>query len=159
MKNLNTNILNPQWVVGFIDGEGTFFVDLLKNSTTKLGIQVQLRFVISQHIRDIELMQLFPVFFGTGNLVSDGPTKVQYRMRGIQDLEQRLFPLLDECPLMTQKRLDADAFRQVHALMKRGQHLTLSGLDEIRSIKGSMNRARMDIYKKSPISVKRLIMI
>lgn len=147
MKNINTTVLNPNWVVGFIDGEGTFFVDLLKNSTMSLGIQVQLRFVITQHIRDLEVMNKFPVFFGAGNIVSDGPTKVQFRMRGFNDLEQRLFPLLDECPLVTQKRLDAEAFRYVHTLMKAKQHLTSSGLEEIRAIKGTMNRARMDIYK------------
>lgn len=147
MKN-NTTIFHPAWVTGFIDGEGTFFVDLLKNKTMALGTQVQLQFSITQHIRDADLMRSLVDFFGAGIVVSDGPTKVQYRIRRFADFEQSLFPLLDEYPLMTQKRLDAEAFRKVHALMKDGRHLTPDGLDEIRAIKSTMNRARMLEFKK-----------
>ena len=147
MKN-NTTIFHPAWVTGFIDGEGTFFVDLLKNKTMALGFQVQLQFSITQHIRDADLMRSLVDFFGAGIVVSDGPTKVQYRIRRFADFEQCLFPLLDEYPLMTQKRLDAEAFRKVHALMKDGRHLTPDGLDEIRAIKSTMNRARMLEFKK-----------
>jgi hypothetical protein len=147
MKN-NTTIFHPAWVTGFIDGEGTFFVDLLKNKTMALGIQVQLQFSITQHIRDADLMRSLVDFFGAGIVVSDGPTKIQYRIRRFADFEQSLFPLLDEYPLMTQKRLDAEAFRKVHALMKDGRHLTPDGLDEIRVIKSTMNRARMLEFKK-----------
>lgn len=148
MKN-NTTIFHPAWVTGFIDGEGTFFVDLLKNKTMALGIQVQLQFSITQHIRDADLMHSLVDFFGAGIVVSDGPTKVQYRIRRFADFEQSLFPLLDEYPLMTQKRLDAEAFRKVYALMKDGRHLTPDGLDEIRAIKSTMNRARMLEFKKN----------
>ena len=147
MKN-NTTIFHPAWVTGFIDGEGTFFVDLLKNKTMALSIQVQLQFSITQHIRDADLMRSLVDFFGAGIVVSDGSTKVQYRIRRFADFEQSLFPLLDEYPLMTQKRLDAEAFRKVHALMKDGRHLTPDGLDEIRAIKSTMNRARMLEFKK-----------
>ena len=67
----NTNKLHPAWVVGFIDGEGTFFIDLLKNSTIKLGIQVQLQFIITQHIRDAALMLDLQDFFNCGSIVND----------------------------------------------------------------------------------------
>ena len=147
MKKYNATIFHPAWVTGFIDGEGTFFVDLLKNSTMALGVQVQLQFSITQHIRDAVVMRQLIDFFGAGYIASDGPSKVQFRIRGFADLEQSLFPLLDEYPLMTQKRLDAEAFRKVHALMKDGKHLTSTGLEEIRAIKGSMNRARMLKFK------------
>ena len=149
MRKFNTNIFHPAWVTGFIDGEGTFSVGIQKNKTIALGVQVQLQFSITQHIRDLSLMQQFPAFFGAGAVSSDGPTKVQYRMRGFKDLERYLFPLLDKYPLMTQKRLDAEAFRAVHVLMKSGRHLTPDGLNEIRTIKDSMNRGRMARFKSN----------
>jgi hypothetical protein len=77
----------------------------------KLGFQVTLEFVITQHIRDTLLMQKFVDFFNCGYLVKDGTTKYQFRIRNINDLEQHLFPLLDYYPLQTQKALDAAAFR------------------------------------------------
>lgn len=149
MKNINTNVFNPFWVCGFIDGEGTFFVDVMKNSSMALGYQVQLQFVITQHIRDSELMAMFPKFFNCGYITNDGPTKLQYRIRALDDITTYLLPFLDDCPLVTQKRLDADAFRKVHSLMVNKLHLTAGGLEEIRAIKSTMNRARMVDYKQS----------
>ena len=36
------------WLVGFVDGEGTFSVDLNKNETMKTGLQIQLAFIITR---------------------------------------------------------------------------------------------------------------
>ena len=138
-----TKSLHPAWVVGFIDGEGTFFVDFLKNATMAQGIQVQLRFVITQHVRDGELMQRLQEFFGCGTISKDGESKLQLRIRGFKDLEDKVFPLLDEYPLQTQKALDAQAFREVHSIIKNKIHVTSSGLCKIKAIKATINRARM----------------
>ena len=134
--------MHPAWVVGFIDGEGTFFIDIMKNSTMALGFQVQLQFVITQHIRDSVLMHSFVDFFNAGYIANDGLTKLQFRIRAYNQLPI-LFGLLDQFPLMTQKRLDAEAFRKVHTMMGNKLHLTVDGLEEIRAIKATMNRARM----------------
>jgi hypothetical protein len=141
--NYNDNILHSAWVTGFIDGEGTFYCGINPKSDMKLGFQVTLEFVITQHIRDALLMQKLVDFFNCGYLVKDGPTKYQYRIRNINDLEQHLFPLLNNYPLQTQKALDAEAFRQIHSLILAKKHLTVEGLNQIRSIKATMNKGRM----------------
>nr|YP_007475433.1 hypothetical protein H888_mgp12 [Microbotryum cf. violaceum BFL-2013]AGE14647.1 hypothetical protein [Microbotryum cf. violaceum BFL-2013] len=112
-----------------------------------MGYQVTLEFSVTQHIRDIELMKRLSLFFCCGYLIADGPTKVQFRIRNIKELEQHLFPLLDEFPLQTQKALDAVGMREAHALVLSKAHLTLEGLEKIRQIKSKMNRARMEAYK------------
>jgi len=138
---LNTTIFNPAWVVGFIDGEGTFHVAVQKNASMGLGYQVQLQFAITQHNRDAELMDKFPLFFNCGYVTNDGPTKKQFRIRDFSQMDN-LFELIDSTPLLTQKRLDAADFRRVHAMMCKGLHKTADGLEEIRAIKATMNRAR-----------------
>lgn len=138
----NPKILHPAWVTGFIDGERTFHVGILTNSTMKLGFQVQLQFAITQHIRDLQLMQKFIPFFGNiGLIVNDGPIKVQYRIRSFKHLPV-LFDLLDQYPLQTQKTLDAQCFREVYSMMLNKEHLTQTGLDKILAIKATMNRSR-----------------
>lgn len=138
----NSNILHPAWVTGFIDGERTFHVRVLKNSTMRLGYQVQLQFAITQHIRDKELMEKFIPFFGNiGLIVNDGPTKVQYRIRSFKHFPV-LFDLLDQYPLQTQKALDAECFKNVYNMMLNKEHLTEIGLDKILAIKATMNRSR-----------------
>jgi hypothetical protein len=117
MKHINTNIFHPAWVTGFIDGEGTFAVAIQRNSTMALGYQVQLQFVITQHIRDAALMVKFLEFFNCGTVVNDGPTKKQFRIRDFNKLETILFPFLDAYPLQTQKALDANDFRLFHTIL------------------------------------------
>lgn len=109
-----------------------------------VGYQVTLEFVITQHIRDALLMQKIVDFFGCGYLAKDGTTKYQFRIRNIKDLEQHLFPLLDNYPLQTQKALDAAAFRKIHTMILAKKHLTVEGIEAIKLIKSTMNRARMN---------------
>jgi len=52
-------------------------------------------------------MSLLKLYFGVGTITSDGPLKIQYRVRSLTELETIL---LDNYPLMTKKRLDAEAF-------------------------------------------------
>lgn len=138
-----TRAIRPDWLVGFIDGEGTFFIDVLRNSSMALGFQVQLAFIVSQHDRDIDLLYSFVTFFGGGQVVPNGLNKSIYRLRRPDLMEANLFPLLDKYPLLTQKHLDAEAFRKVHGMMKDKKHLTAEGLADIRAIQSTMNRGRM----------------
>jgi hypothetical protein len=63
MTNYNSTIFPPQWVAGFIDGEGCFHVAIVNNKSMKTGFEVQLQFSITQHIRDCALMLQFIQFF------------------------------------------------------------------------------------------------
>lgn len=56
------NIPDPQWIAGFVNGEGTFDVKIYK-SKTKIGYAVQLRFRIPQHERDTKLIELLIKYF------------------------------------------------------------------------------------------------
>jgi len=106
-KNLyNTSLINPYWIVGFIDGEGCFHVSVSKNKSSKLGYQVTLEFSITQHIRDRKLMEKFIEFFGCGYVVNDTPMKLQYRIRDRKQLSENLFPFIDHNSLLTVKSLD-----------------------------------------------------
>lgn len=108
-----------------------------------LGYLVNLEFCITQHKRDLALMNQLPEFFGCGYIaLMANKTTGQFRIRNINDLEQHLFPLLDRYPLQTQKALDAAAFREVHALVKAKKHLTVEGLQQIRRLKANMNKGR-----------------
>lgn len=137
---MNFNNIPWAWITGFIDGEGNFQVSLLKNNTMSLGIQVQLSFLVTQHVRDLVLLQHFVPFFGGGTVTANGPDKYNYRLRAFDDFEKVLFPLLKEQPLLTQKRHDAADFMKRDTMMKDGLHLTQAGLDQIRLIKAGMNR-------------------
>jgi len=54
--------LDSNWLAGFTEGEGCFNVTLFKAKTTT-GLAVKLEFILTQHIRDQELMTSFTQFF------------------------------------------------------------------------------------------------
>jgi hypothetical protein len=65
---INTkNIKHPNWITGFVNGEGTFDVKIYK-LLTKIGFGIQLRFRIPQHDRDIKLIELIKKYFGSGTI-------------------------------------------------------------------------------------------
>lgn len=136
-------LLNPLWVLGFIDAEGCFHVAIQNNASMRLGVQVQLQFSVAQHMQDKALMERFiPFFNGVGQVTKSGGSMYQYRIRGMDDLEHTLFPFLEVHPLVSKKSIDYANFRLVHSMMRKGLHLTPQGLEQIRAIQMRMNRQR-----------------
>lgn len=61
-----TTRISEGWLTGFVDGEGCFYVAVLKNASMSLGYQVQLEFVITQHERDVHVLHAIKQFFCCG---------------------------------------------------------------------------------------------
>lgn len=57
-------VINPYWFAGFTSGDGSFSVEILKSSSHKIGHQVILKFLITQHNRDLELLKCFNKLLG-----------------------------------------------------------------------------------------------
>lgn len=57
-------IKDPWWLVGFTEGEGCYIIHIQKSSSHISGSQVRLRYQISQHVRDSELLRSFVEYFG-----------------------------------------------------------------------------------------------
>lgn len=131
-------LLNPQWVLGFIDAEGCFHVAIQNNASMRLSVQVQLQFSVGQHMQDKVLMERFiPFFNGVGQVTKSGGSMYQYRIRGMDDLEHTLFPFLEVHPLVSKKSIDYANFQLVHGMMRQGLHLM-----RIRHVQSQMNRQR-----------------
>ncbi len=62
----NQSIPDPQWVAGFMSGEGSLIIRVKKSSTNRTGLQVELVFQITQHTRDEQLLLSFIKYFGCG---------------------------------------------------------------------------------------------
>ena len=132
--------LSPQWVVGFVDGEGCFFVGINRQPTMKVGWQVLPEFRVVQHKRDVALLEQLQAFFGCGQITVNHGDRMELRIRGIKELSGRVVPFFEANPLRTVKRSSFDCFAEVISLMQRGDHLTHTGLTRIRELAGQMNR-------------------
>ena len=80
----NVEVSHSQWLAGFASGEGSFKIGLYK-SDTKLGYTVYLRFQISQHVRDIKLIESFVSYFGCETIVNESE-HVKFQVAKYQDI-------------------------------------------------------------------------
>ena len=131
--------LNAQWIVGFLDGEGCFHVGINQNESMKLGVQVLPEFTVVQHQVDAQVLYALKDYFGCGVVRQNHGTRLSYRVRGQENLRDRIIPFFEKHQFKTRKRVDFAKFRKVILLIEKGEHLTADGLEKIRQIKISMN--------------------
>jgi len=131
--------LNAQWIVGFVDGEGCFHIGINKNQEMTLGVQVLPEFTVVQHQVDEQVLYALKAYFGCGVVRKNHGTRLCYRVRGHQNLLERIIPFFEKHQLKTRKRVDFAKFRKVVRLMEKREHLTEDGLEKIRQIKTTMN--------------------
>ena len=131
--------LNAQWVVGFVDGEGCFHIGMNKNQEMKLGVQVLPELTVVQDEIDQQVLYALKDYFGCGVVRKNHGTRLCYRVRGQENLLDKILPFFEKHQLKTRKRVDFAKFRKVVLLMQKGKHLKPDGLEKIRQIKTTMN--------------------
>ena len=132
--------INPHWVSGFVDGEGTFYVGINKNDTMKINFQVLPEFRIVQHKRDIQLLYALKKYFGAGVVRINHDTRYELRIRSLEHMNKFVIPHFDKYPLLTQKKFDFIKFKEIIALMNQNKHLSAEGIKDIIAIASKMNR-------------------
>jgi LAGLIDADG endonuclease len=143
--------LNAQWVVGFVDGEGCFFVGIGPDPQMSCQFQVLPEFLVVQHRRDVQLLHALKKFFGCGVVRRNRPDRMAYRVRGLDHLSERIVPFFEQHPLKSKKRVDFARFRKILNLIRQGKHLKAEGIEEIRAIASTMNTGRV---RESPASLE-----
>jgi hypothetical protein len=87
------------WFVGFIDGEGSFFVNITKGKT-KIRFLVQIKFNLTQQIRDAGLFKIIQGWLGCGlNSEIHKESRVNFVIMKLQDIINILIPILNQNPL------------------------------------------------------------
>ncbi|AGG16015.1 laglidadg endonuclease (mitochondrion) [Neurospora crassa OR74A] len=155
-NNKNTFYLNPDYITGFVDGEGCFSLSLFKDDRRLNGWQVKPIFSISLHKKDISLLEAIQRTFKVGKIYKHGIDSIQYRVSSLKNL-QIITDHFDSYPLITQKRADYLLFKQAIALIKNKEHLSLEGLLKLVGIKATLNWGLSDKFKESFPTVKAAV--
>jgi hypothetical protein len=152
--NTNTNtfsiLILPWFVTGFTDAEGCFMIIARKSPRSKTGWKIEANFSINLHKRDVKLLNHIKDFFGGIGQVSKARNNCCYfTVRSLDQIINVILPHFDKYPLITQKLADYLFFKEVVLMMKRGEHLTSSGLKNIINIRSSMNRGITPALKEA----------
>jgi hypothetical protein len=117
-----------------------FLVRITKSSISKLGYIVQLRFSVTQHSRDEELLKSLVSFLGCGIYYARSEHNFgEFIVTKFSDITDKIIAFFEKYPIQGVKSLDSTEFKRVAELMKNKDHLSQEGLEQIRQIKAGMD--------------------
>jgi len=161
MKKLNYK-LDSNWVSGFVDGEGCFYVRISKSKRHKTGWGIYLSFEMGLNLRDKDLLLQIKSFFNNAGNIYENKNIIKYQVRSVNELTNVIIPHFDKYPLITQKQGDFIIFKNIVELINKGEHLTNDGLVKIVNLKAYLNwglSSELKNYFPEIIETKRPLII
>lgn len=143
-------MLNPDYVIGLVDGEGSFTV-YLKNpdeeKVVKRRVKAEPRFYLKLIVKDKDILYKLKEFFGCGNVYYQKDSRLnhqncyRYEVANRDDLNRIIIPFFKKHELrLASKRKDFRIFCKLMKMIGQNQHLNLEGLRVMYRIKQKMSR-------------------
>ena len=126
------------YVAGFVEGEGSFNVPIIREHDRLLPWRVTLSFNVSQ--RGPEMAMLLMDTFGVGRMRGRGDGVFYFEVTKPDHLEERVFPFFDRFRLRGPKANDLEIFKQITKLVRSDRHRCADGIEEILVLRSPMNR-------------------
>jgi hypothetical protein len=119
-------MLTPDYIRGFVDGEGCFYI----LNTTRIACEFQ----VSQ--KDRAVLEEMRQYFGCGyiKMKYDAAQTSVYIVKSIKDLSTKIVPFFREHPLIV-KRNQFERFAEVVQMQSQKLHLTPQGKLKIAQLK------------------------
>ncbi len=140
-------IVSADYIVGITDGEGCFYVSIVKSKAYKSGYKVQLHFHLKLQAKDKEILNRICKTLNCGNVYFQKEQRknhtqcYRYTVSAWRDIESTLIPFFKKHKLQTtSKGRSFKIFCQIADLVSQGKHLTPKGIEKIRTLKQSMNQ-------------------
>lgn len=142
-------MLNSNYIVGLVDGEGSFTV-YVKNPSQEIQrkrrVKVEPRFYIKLIEKDKEILYKLKDYFSCGNVYfqkdnrSNHQNCYRYEVSKRADLTSIIIPFFKENKLqLKSKNKDFEIFCKIMTLIEKGEHLNDAGLSKIYDIKQKMH--------------------
>ncbi len=126
------------YIAGFVDGEGSFNVPIIRLSAGNLPWRVTLSFNVSQV--GPEMPNLLRATLGVGRTRGRPDGVFYFEVTRPDHLTESIFPFFLRFPLRGPKAKDLEIFKEITTLVRSNRHLTSMGLEEILKLRSPMNR-------------------
>ena len=149
--------LDPYYIAGFIDGEGSFSVSLGKHKTLKRRIEVRPEFGIELRADDQEILERILITIDCGKIYDCSYDRygwyphVKYKITSVKDMRKYLFPFLDAYPLQAKKAKIYRFFKEIVLMVCNKKHLSDRGFEKIVELRNEIRK----LGKKSKTFVNR----
>lgn len=137
--NQQERLISNDYLAGFADGEGTFYVGFSYRKDLPLKWQIITEFHVSQNPGGRNVLEYFKKVFGCGYLKPNHAKNPNdkswiFIVKDRGDLEKKVLPFFRKYPLHTSKQKDFEVFCQVLRLIRSGKHLTRNGFRKVVSL-------------------------
>ncbi len=142
-------MLKPDYVIGLVDGEGSFTAYILNADSKKRRkrrTKAEPRFYLKLIEKDKNILYELKKFFGCGNVYFQKDKRenhqncYRYEVANRKDLERIIIPFFKKYQLkLASKVKDFKIFCLIMKEIKKGKHLTKSGLKSLYKIKQKMH--------------------
>ena len=165
--NQQERLMMIGWVVGFVDGEGCFSINFVKQPDRKeknrihrgykTGVQIAYEFAVTQGISSLDCLKELHDFFGVGALYinkrydNHKEHLYRYTVRKRDDLMKVIIPFFEKHTLKTSKKKNFELFAKSMREIEKGTHLTNDGIIKIIKLSEQMN------HKKSKAHIIRIL--
>jgi len=146
-------VLNPWWVTGIVDGEGSFNVSI---QTTGNKPKITVTFKVDQKEDSAGILYDLSRFFKCGSVSLDSRGYKSYRVSSIDSILEFIIPHFDKYPLITSKQLNYLAFREIVELIKNKESSNTEGVNKIKGLLSTMNSKRSFLEKWNYLNLQNL---
>ncbi|MBI3589164.1 MAG: LAGLIDADG family homing endonuclease [Candidatus Liptonbacteria bacterium] len=130
----------PEYITGYIDGEGCFTITFNIRNKAKLGWELRPSFSVSQNEDRRQVLDIIREYFGCGYIRRDYADKtVKFEVRDHSDLINKVIPHFEKFPLLSKKQKDFELFKKICEIINLGSHLKREGFVEIINLAYQMN--------------------
>lgn len=144
--------LNPWYVTGLVEGEGSFTVSFNKRRQISVGIETRPSFSVTLSKRDLNLLKALRAFFGCGAIRYNRSDRTyKYEVRAVADLARKILPHFEKYPLAGVKGEDFRKFAEIVHMVHAKHHLNAAYLRRIIGIAYSMNPSGHWRYTKGEL--------
>ena len=153
--NQQERLKNVGWVIGYVDGEGCFSVNIFKNKTTKFGWQIFPEFVVTQGEKSKKTLKILENFFNCGKIYinkrydNHNENIYRYCVRTRKELTEIIIPFFKKNQLKTAKKEDFEIFAKIIEMMNKNVHANLIGMRKIARLIEKMNQKKSSVFLES----------
>jgi hypothetical protein len=143
--------LDPYFITGLTEAEGSFSIIKIKDKRAKYDINVSLRFKITMMTNETSLLYKIKSFFECGNIFLGKDGSISFEVKDIYSINKYIVPHFCNYPLRGTKYLDFITFKESVDIINCKEHLTIEGINQIIEMSINMNSYRKFSVEYSPI--------
>jgi hypothetical protein len=127
--------LSSSFISGVVDGDGSFFIYFLSNGEIKIGFTI-----VTDKASKAMLQSIQTHLNGIGSIREGTKNELVFTVLGINQIVDVLVPFMDANPILSERALHYNKFKQVSLLIKENNTMPLSVKLEIVDLCYDMNK-------------------